>query len=169
MCLFIDWGPPKTTTNLLFFFFPLNSTVETMRQRPPPSSSSFEPFYQTIFRRFCRLSVGCCVPPSTGSHRKSRPRRSLFFIFTSLYSTSPNDGQTSSPTCSALSHRLSNVPPSTEIIIHVGCCVPSSNGSHPRPALLPSLNFLLGAIGAPQSSYSATASPSPCTGCLLWA
>jgi hypothetical protein len=87
-----------------------------MRQRPPPSSMSCDPFHQTIFRRVCRLSVGCCVPPSTGSHRKSRPHRSLFFIFMSLYSTPPNDGKTSSPTRSALSHRLSNVPPSTEII-----------------------------------------------------
>jgi hypothetical protein len=40
-----------------------------------------------------------------------------FFIFTSLYSTPPNDGKTSSPTRSALLHRLSNVPPSTEIIV----------------------------------------------------
>ena len=119
LCLFIDWGPPKTTTKFVFLFLPLNLTVETMRQRPSPSSTSCDPFHQTILRRLCRLSVGCCVPPSTGSDRKSRPLRSLFFIFMSLYLNSPNDGQLSSPTRSALSHRLSNVPPSTEIIVRL--------------------------------------------------
>ncbi len=88
-----------------------------MWQRPPPSSTSCNLFHQTIFHRLCRLLVGCRFPPSTGSHRKSKPRCSLFFIFMSLYLTSPNDGQTSSPTRSALSHRLCNVPPSTEIIV----------------------------------------------------
>jgi len=27
------------------------------------------------------ILVGCCVPPSTGSHQNSRPRRSLYFYF----------------------------------------------------------------------------------------
>ncbi len=86
LCLFIDWGPPKTTTKFVILFFSLNSTVETMRKRPPPSSMSCDSFHQTIFRRLCRLSVGCCVSPSTGSHRKSRPRRSLFFyLYVALF------------------------------------------------------------------------------------
>ncbi len=28
-----------------------------------------------------QILVGCCVPPSTGSHQNSRPRRSLYFYF----------------------------------------------------------------------------------------
>ena len=43
----------------------------------------------------------------------------LSLFFTLLYLTSPNDGQMSSPTRSALSHCLSNVPPSTEIIVRL--------------------------------------------------
>ncbi len=68
-----------------------------------------------------------------------------------------------------------HVPPcriaSPTTILHrnhrsVGCCVPSSNGSHPRPMLRPSLNFSLGAIGALQSRDSAAASLSSCAGHL---
>ena len=119
LCLFVDWGPPKTTTNFVFLIFlPPISMAESMRQRPPPSSTSCAPFHQTIFRRLCRLSVGCCVSPSTGSNRKSRPRNSLsIFIFSSLYSPPPNDRQTSSPTRSAQSRRLSNVPSTADIIV----------------------------------------------------
>jgi len=82
LCSFIAWWQPKATTNFVFLIFlPLNSTVETMRQRPPPSSMSCNPFHQTMFHRLCRLLVGCCISPSTGSHQKSRPRRSLCFYF----------------------------------------------------------------------------------------
>jgi hypothetical protein len=40
----------------------------------------------------------------------------------------------------------------------VGCRIPPSSGSHPRPVLRPSLIFFMGAISAPQSRESAAAS-----------
>ncbi len=110
---------PKTTTNFVFLIFlPPILMAKSMRQRPPPSSTSCAPFHQNIFRRLCQLSVGCCVSPSTGSNQKSRPRNSLsIFIFSSLYSPPPNDRQMSSPTRSAQSCRLSNVPSTADIIV----------------------------------------------------
>ena len=69
LCLFINWGLPKTTTKFVFLIFlPPILMAETMRQRPPPSSTSCAPFHQTIFRQLCRLLVGCCVSPFTGSN-----------------------------------------------------------------------------------------------------
>ncbi len=132
-----------------------------MQQHPPPSSTSCTPSPQTIFRRLGRLLVRCCVSPSTGSNRKSRPRLSLYYYFFVALFDPPKWR------ANVLPHTFHPVASPLQHPIHhrhhrsVGCCVPSSNGSRPRPLLRPFLNFSMGAIGAPQSTYSAAASPSP--------
>ena len=50
------------------------------------SSCAFLIIWSVEDDRLGRLLVGCCVPPSTGSHPNSRPRRSLYFyLFVALF------------------------------------------------------------------------------------
>ncbi len=133
LCLFLNWGPHKTTTNFVFLIFlPLDSTVEMMWQHPPPTSMSCTPSPQNIFHRLGWLSVGCGVSPSTGSNWKSRPRRSLYFYFFIALFDPPKWR------ANVLPHMFRLVSLPLQHPIHhqhhrlVGCCVPSSNGSHPR-------------------------------------
>ncbi len=131
--LLVDWGPPKTTTKFVFLIFlPLNSTVETMRQRPPPSLTSCTPSPQNIFRRLGRLSVGWYIPPSTGSHRKSRPRSSIYFYFFVPLFDPPKRRvnvlpHTFRPVASPLQHPIPRRHHRS-----VDCCVSPSRGRHPR-------------------------------------
>ena len=85
--------------------------AETMRQRPPPSWLSCAPSPPTISHRLGRLLVGCCVPPSSGSHQNLRPRCSLYFYFLFAQFAAPNNGWTSSPHVPHRLHLLFNAPP----------------------------------------------------------
>jgi hypothetical protein len=53
--------------------------VKKMQQLAPPLSLPCAPSPLTISYRSGQLSVGCCVPPSRGSHRNVWPRRTLYF------------------------------------------------------------------------------------------
>jgi hypothetical protein len=95
--------------------------------------------------------VGCCVIPSSRSHRNPCPRRPLNFIFFFAPFATRNDGQTSSPPAfRPFESPLQRLPPRRH---HpsVGCCVEQSSSGHPRPMLRPSCNFSMGAISAPQT------------------
>ncbi len=116
----------------------------------------------TISHCIGRLLVGCCVPPSSGSHQNLRPRCSLYFYFLLAQFAAPNNRWTSSPHIPTRLHLLFNAPPHCRRWQPtVGCCIPPLSGSHPRPVLRPSLIFLMVAISAPQSRESAAASVNP--------
>jgi hypothetical protein len=84
------------------------------------------------------------------------------FIFSTLYSTPPNSGQTSSPTCSARLCCLSSVPSTSDIIVWlVVVFLHRMAATQGRPLIRPFLIFSMGAIWAPQSTYSTEAIPSP--------
>ncbi len=118
-CVYLSIGGRiRPRQNLIFL--PLNSTVETMRQRPPPSSTSCDRFQKTIYSVNCADSRLVVVSPHPLEAIKNQgPVALSVFIFTLLNLTTPNDGQTSSPTRSALSHHLSNVLSSAEIIVRL--------------------------------------------------
>ena len=108
------------------------SMAQTMRQQPPQSLSPCAPSPKNISYHFCRLLVGCCVPPSSRSHQNPRPRRSLIF-FSTLKSLLPTR---SSPAASPI-----KLPPCRRHHRSVHCCVDPTSGGHPRPVLRPSLIF----------------------------
>ena len=120
LCLFIDWGQPKTTTNFVFLIFLPQIRwpkrlhgVLPYRHRPALRLSQVYSNDRAAFR----LVVASLHPLEAIENRG--PVALSVFVFTSLYSTPPNDGQTSSPTRSARSHRLSNVPPSADTIVRL--------------------------------------------------
>ena len=80
-----------------------------MQRQPPLLSSPCAPPLPNISQRCGRLLVGCCVSPCSRSHRSNH--RPLYFLFFVAPFATQNDGQTSSPTRSARSNRLSEAPP----------------------------------------------------------
>ena len=67
--------------NLFYLFF---CPLLRGRHDAPASSPiviALHPIAPTVYHRRGRLLAGCCVPPSSGSHRNSRPRRTLYFNF----------------------------------------------------------------------------------------
>jgi len=116
------------------------------------------------------LSVGCCVLPShpAGAIEIRGPLPSLFlFLFRSIRRPKRRvDGlpYTFHPFESSLQR-----PPHRRRYYLVGCYISLSNGGHRRPVLHPSLNFLMGAILAPQTKGPNAAHASPAAGRLYWA
>ena len=64
----------------ILIFSSLNSTAQTMGQRPTPPLSPRAPSPPPMIHRCRRLSVGCCVPPSSGGHLRPRVSPSLYFL-----------------------------------------------------------------------------------------
>jgi hypothetical protein len=86
--------------------------------------------------------VGCCVPPSNGSHRNSRFRRSLYFYyFVAALDPPKRRVNVLSHTFLPVASPLPCPPPHCLRHRSVGCCVSLSSGSHPSPVLRPSPNF----------------------------
>ena len=83
MQLSID-GRLKQQRISFYLFLSNNSMAQMMRQQPPLSSSPCAPSPKNISHHFDRLLVGCCVPPTSRSHRNPKPRRSLFFSMLKL-------------------------------------------------------------------------------------
>jgi hypothetical protein len=109
--------------------------AEKMRQRPPPSSSPCAPSPPTISHRLGRHSVGCCVPSFTGSHRKSRPRCSLYFYFFVALIDPPKRRVHVLP--HALRPAVSPLqrPPHRRHHHSVDCCVNPTSGGHQKLVL----------------------------------
>ncbi len=77
LCVIVDWRQPNAKT---IFFCPL------LRGRHDAPASSpivitLHPIAPTVYHHRGQLLAGCCVPPSSGSHRNSRPCRTLYFYF----------------------------------------------------------------------------------------
>ena len=123
------------------YFLPPTSMAEKMRQRPPPSSSPCAPSHLTISHRFGRFLVGCCVSPSTVSHRNSWRRRPLYFNFFCRSIRRPKRRVNVLPHTFRPFASLLQRPPHRRRHCSVGCCVDPSNSSHPSPMLRPSHNF----------------------------
>jgi hypothetical protein len=107
--------------------------------------------------------VGCCVVLANGGYLKLRLSPSLYFFVAPF--AAPSDRKNSSPRVPRRSHLITNAPPRRSLP-SVICCIYWRNGGHPRQMLRPSLNFSMGAIGAPQSRDLVAASPSLDDGCL---
>jgi hypothetical protein len=98
LCLVLNWGPPKTTTNFGFLIFcPL---IQQQKQ-----CNSILPHHQRPALPLPRLySFDCAnswlvvvsLHPLEAIENQGPVALSVL-IFSSLYSTTPNDGQTSSP------------------------------------------------------------------------
>ena len=106
---------------------------------------------------------GCCVPPSSRSHRNQRPGPSLYFYFFAALFNPPKRRVSVLPHTFHLVAFPLQRPTHHQHHCSVDCCVSSSRGSHPRPVLRPSLNLSMGAILAPQTSESVAVSANPCT------
>ncbi len=105
LCLFLDWGPPKTTTNFVcLLFLLLNSTVETILSLPRLYSFDWAVSWLVV------------VSPHPLEAIESQGPIALS-IFLMLHSTPPNGGQKSSPTSSAQSRLLCSVLSTAEIIV----------------------------------------------------
>jgi hypothetical protein len=74
---FVDLRPHKASVIFFYLFFASYFNGRNDATRPPPSSSPCAPSPPTISHRLGQILVGCCVPPSTGSHRNATPRHSL--------------------------------------------------------------------------------------------
>ena len=98
----------------LFIILPRNPMAEKTSWCPPLSLSPCAPPLPYIPYRCGQFAVGCCVIPSSSSHRNPSPRRPLYYIFFFAPFFSRNDGQTSSPMRSARPHLLSNAPPTAD-------------------------------------------------------
>ena len=107
-----------------------------------------------------------CPPIQQKPSKSEAPAPSLFkYFFVAPFATQ-NDDQTSAPMRSSRANILSTAPPHRRHHRSVGCCVDPLSKGHPRPVLRPSLNFLMGAILAPQTRGLNAARASPNAGGL---
>jgi hypothetical protein len=140
--------------------------AEKTRRRPPLPLSPCAPSHLNKSHRYVRLSVGCCVLQSSRSQRNPRPHRPLYFYFF-CRSIRRLKGRLNVLTHAFLPFTSPlQRPPFCQHHCLVGCCVSLSYDGHLRPDLRPSLNFLMGAISAPQTKASNAARASPVAGRL---
>ena len=107
------------------------------------------------------LSVGCCVVSANGGRLKLMPCPSLYF-FVTLFAAS-NDRKKSSQRVPPRSRLITNAtPPASAELRLVVVYIDKTAATQDLCSALP--QFLMCAIGAPQSMDPAAASPSPGAG-----
>jgi hypothetical protein len=107
------------------------------------------------------LSVGCCVVSANGGRLKLMPCPSLYF-FVTLFAAS-NDRKKSSQRVPPRSRLITNAtPPASAELRLVALYIDKTAATQDLCSALP--QFLMCAIGAPQSRDPAAASPSPGAG-----
>jgi hypothetical protein len=124
LCEVVDWRPPKATTNFAFLIFCPKSDGQKDFMASSPIAIALRAVSPKYILTIGRFSVGCCVLPSSRSHRNPRPHCPLYFyIFFTLFAAQ-NDKLTASPTHSTRSNLLSNAPPIADAIIWLAVTSP---------------------------------------------
>ena len=135
------------------------SMAQTMRQQPPQSLSPCAPSPKNISYHFCRLLVGCCVPPSSRSHQNPRPRRSL--IFFSTLKSPPKTTRKRLPH-TFLPGRVSyQTPPLPTTPSFCSLLCRPNERRLSKTGAPPISHFSMGAVSVPQTRKSAAARANP--------
>ena len=157
--VFIVWWPFTATGCIFSFHFsllesPSKQWVIVLPKRSSAAESCTPP-HLVLF------SVGCCVVSANGGRLKLMPCPSLYF-FVTLFAAS-NDRKKSSQRVPPRSRLITNAPPpaSAELRLVV-VYIDKTAATQDLCSALP--QFLMCAIGAPQSRDPAAASPSPGAG-----
>ena len=135
-CLWLSgWEPSKAMTKFMFdLYFPsirFNSKPNTKWEHLPTCSSLVTSSLQRPSHCLCWLFVGCCIPPSNGSHLRLTHPPSLYFFFAPF--TAPNNRITSSPRIMTR-HRLFLKAPLASTLPTIGWLLGLKNKRRPPKA-----------------------------------